>query len=681
MEEKKSSLLKGSVFEVLFKHAAIGVCEITADGHIRSVNPYFEKLFGYSSSELVKKPLTMLLPGITAHIDSEMEHLRNPEGNVEKQSLHAWAQKKDGHQFLTEISFGGFLTNREILIVFVADLTKETFSDNKFRIFFYRSPIAKILSDGNGKIVDVNENFCRLSGYSREELIDKTPSELGFIDAEKRMKAIELVKKKGRLINNEVELTSKLGEKIFAQASTEQIEILDETFLLSTFVDVTLQKKANETLQQAKNILEEEAEEIKRLNELGNRLWKLDNLQDGLKEILNSSIQLTRADKGDIQLYDADKEALIMNVSQGFSTEFLEYFNEVTAGHSCTCGVALRNQVQFVTEDTEREWEPEEAAIARHDEFRSCQSTPLLYRDGSPMGMISTHFKKPGKPSELSLKKMELYALVAENFLERIKNYETIKNYNAELEQKIAERTKELIVSLEYEKYLNEMKSRFVSMASHEFRTPLTTIRSSLNLIKMYEDDNQKEKRNKHITRIGDSITSMVDILNDFLSLEKLQQGRVETINEKSRLNELVEDILEEMNGLLKQGQQIALSCDGEDEIVQDKNILKNVLRNLLSNATKYSAEGKEIMLSVEIADNLVFVKVKDNGIGISDEEQAYLFSNFFRAKNAASIQGTGLGLTIVKKYVELLKGSISFTSKLNEGTTFIVCFPQTANV
>lgn len=251
------------------------------------------------------------------------------------------------------------------------------------------------------------------------------------------------------------------------------------------------------------------------------------------------------------------------------------------------------------------------------------------------------------------------------------------KRSRDELEAKVKERTLELTQSLEREKELNEMKSRFVSIASHEFRTPLSTILSSVSLIGAYNKEEQEDKRKKHIDRINAAVHNLTNILNDYLSLDKLGQGKIEIYKESFDLHRFASDTVEEVNGLLKPGQHITLLFDGDKIIYQDKKILKNVFLNLLSNAIKYSGEQQEIVLSIEIGNNAVIIQVKDQGIGIPEEEQKNLFNKFFRAKNAANIQGTGLGLYIVSKYIELLDGVISFSSHPGHGTTFTIEFPQ----
>lgn len=274
-------------------------------------------------------------------------------------------------------------------------------------------------------------------------------------------------------------------------------------------------------------------------------------------------------------------------------------------------------------------------------------------------------------------KKPFKYLAIRADITQRKLAEKRILKLNEELEAKVQKRTLELTELLSREQALNEMKSRLVSMASHEFRTPLSTILSSISLIESYCTDEQKEKRDKHILRVKSSVKNLVDILNDFLCLDKLEQGKMEIFKEPFDLYEFSLNIIEEVQGLLKKGQQIHLHLLGEKEIVQDKKIIKNIFLNLLSNAIKYSPENKDIYLKINTLSDFVSISVEDRGIGIPENEQQNLFEKFYRAKNATNIQGTGLGLNIVKRYVELLDGMIHFTSTLHKGTTFTIEFPK----
>ncbi|WP_424964331.1 ATP-binding protein [Ekhidna sp.] len=232
----------------------------------------------------------------------------------------------------------------------------------------------------------------------------------------------------------------------------------------------------------------------------------------------------------------------------------------------------------------------------------------------------------------------------------------------------------EILKSLEKEKELGELKSRFVSMASHEFRTPLTTVLSSANLIAKYTESDQQVAREKHINRIKKSVLNLTNILNDFLSLEKLESGAQKVNFSTVDLNELLQEIMEEMSQNVKKGQEILLK--GTAPTIQtDEHILKNILFNLISNASKYSSEGDKIEINIE-HDKHLKIHIVDHGIGIPESEQKKMFDRFFRAANATNIQGTGLGLNIVKKYADLLKGDISFTSTEGKGSTFSLSLP-----
>lgn len=235
---------------------------------------------------------------------------------------------------------------------------------------------------------------------------------------------------------------------------------------------------------------------------------------------------------------------------------------------------------------------------------------------------------------------------------------------------------KEILKSLEREKELGELKSRFVSMASHEFRTPLTTVLSSANLIGKYTEKDQQDSRLKHVDRIKNSVQNLTSILNDFLSIEKLESGVLDVHKDSFDLVHLVKEMEGEASGILKKAQTIVFEVPSELRINSDPHIIKNVLLNLISNAAKYSSEGETVEVSVIVANQSVSIEVADNGIGVPEEEQKNLFERFFRAKNATNIQGTGLGLHIVKKYVEMLNGSISFQSKSGIGSTFCVNLP-----
>jgi PAS domain S-box-containing protein len=229
--------------------------------------------------------------------------------------------------------------------------------------------------------------------------------------------------------------------------------------------------------------------------------------------------------------------------------------------------------------------------------------------------------------------------------------------------------------SLKKEKELSELKSRFVSMASHEFRTPLSTVLSSAYLIEKYNNTEDQPKREKHLQRITSSVTMLTDILNDFLSLGKIEEGKIQVRLTEFNIQELVNIIIEEIKINLKNEQEIYYNHVGDPHILLDASLLKHIIMNLVSNASKFSYEASKIEITTIHKNSAIILTVKDNGIGISKNDQQHLMERFFRGANADNIQGTGLGLHIISKYTELLNGTIKCISELEKGTEFVIIF------
>jgi PAS domain S-box-containing protein len=237
----------------------------------------------------------------------------------------------------------------------------------------------------------------------------------------------------------------------------------------------------------------------------------------------------------------------------------------------------------------------------------------------------------------------------------------------------------EMELALFREKELNEMKSRFVTLASHEFKTPLSVILSSTSLIEKYAGDGMQEKRLRHIQRIRSNVKNLRQILNDFLSLEKLEEGVIRNNPAENDLTELVTQTIEDMTESCQPGQDITLQIVGiPRNIIIDDHLLINILNNLISNAIKYSSGNTSVEVKLCFDQDSVSINVTDHGIGIPSEELTHLFERFFRASNTTGISGTGLGLSIVKRYLDLMGGQIEVASDPSRGTTFIFTLPAT---
>lgn len=307
-------------------------------------------------------------------------------------------------------------------------------------------------------------------------------------------------------------------------------------------------------------------------------------------------------------------------------------------------------------------------------------------KDGSlfPIEISLSHFKVSDNMhyiafvSDVTLKRKVEMELILKN--------QQINQLNETLEQEVDARTqalqntldklevsaKELEISLEKEKVLGDLKTRFVSMASHEFRTPLTSILGSATLIEKYTKAEDQPKREQHINRIKSSVSHLTEILEEFLSVGKLEDGKLEIHTSEFAIRPFLLDIISDFSTYQ---QAIRLELNDDFRCVQDASILRKVIFNGLSNALKFS--DKEIEMHVKVKDEQVTIIIIDQGIGISEEDQQHLFERFFRGGNATVIQGTGLGLHLVDRYMRLLGGKVEIKSELNKGTELHLQFPM----
>jgi len=260
-----------------------------------------------------------------------------------------------------------------------------------------------------------------------------------------------------------------------------------------------------------------------------------------------------------------------------------------------------------------------------------------------------------------------------------------LSELNDQLEQKVKDRTKEieeknkqLKASLQKEKEMNEFKSRIVTTISHEFRTPMTTIMSSADIMEMLiKKDKPKEKIFRHTNLIKTSVQELLVLLNDVLITEKMDAGKYQLEKESFSLDEYFEQLLFKTKiGIGKKHQIVENISPQLGNIFTDKKLFSQITNNFLSNAFKYSEQGTEVEISANIQDEKLFFSVKDHGIGMDSKTLDMVFDSFYRAKNVTNIEGTGMGLSILKKAVDLLGGELAASSKKGEGSEFKVFIP-----
>lgn len=496
-------------------------------------------------------------------------------------------------------------------------------SEEQFSVIFNSSPAAISFSEvETGIVKDINHSHTLLYGYARKDLVGKTMVEMGmYKNADERVRVINQIRKNGPLRNLDSIAFHKNGKQINHLASVDIIHFGGKEYLLVASTDISATKKAMEELQQ----LEERFAKAFRASPVA---LTISSLTDGrMIEVNNGFLELFgyRLDEvigktaGELNMYPnaAERQNTITQLrQQGF-----------IRNKELVCNTKSNNQIDVIFSMEMMELRGEDCVIT-----------------------------------------------TAIDITDKKKAEDRLKSYTDLLEQKVTERTLELTHALEREKEVSDMKSRFVSIASHEFRTPLSTILSSTYLLEQIKD-NDAEK-NKHFNRIRSAVKNLTFILTEFLSLDKLEQQKVTIENELFDISMLTSEVVDEV----KIAHRLTLPIDyihtGPRLLIQDKRIVRNVLLNVVSNAAKYSPPDKIMKLKTEVNQENLVIHVKDEGIGIPLADQRFIFTKFFRASNASHIQGTGLGLSIAKRYIELMDGTIRFISTPGIGTEFEIVLP-----
>gem|GEM_PF-323156 len=460
----------------------------------------------------------------------------------------------------------------------------------------------------------------------------------------------------------QVHLKTPNGHPVYLKATTSLIPALDESIILVLLQDITQQNVNARALKESRNTLEA----------------IIGNAVDGII-IINHRGQIQMTNEATSQLFGYSAEEML---DQNIKMLMPEPHRSAHDGYLQSYMATGEGQIIGVGREVLGQRKNGELFPFRLGVSRIETEMGLLFT-----GVIHDLTEEHRAKDKIISLNRELEQKVEERTEKLTEVVNKLLQSNLKLEEQIKERRtaeealkkneEELRKALEREKELSELKSRFVSMASHEFRTPLTTIASSSELIKLYTEAPQQPKREKHLRRIQSAVTNLTGILGDFLSLSKLEEGKISNVPSPVSLPELLEESVDDVHVLLKKEQTVVRDFDGlGEEVMIDKKILKNIMLNLLSNAIKYSDPGSTVWLTARLEQGVLKVSVRDEGIGIPESDQKHLFSRFFRADNAVNIQGTGLGLNIVHRYLELLGGSIDFESAEGKGTTFFFELP-----
>lgn len=522
-----------------------------------------------------------------------------------------------------------------------------------FDALFINASMGILVADERGIIVLVNPFLLKQFDYTEEELLGQRIEKLIPMRFHQRhvhhvAHYNEHPKSRPMGLGMDLFAAKKDGSEFPVEVSLGNYETAQGKYVIAFLSDISKRKAAETALQQLNEELEQKIEE--RTLTLTSTVKQLAAL---IGETEAKDVELNRVNTFLNNIWDHAEAIIYVTDQDGL----IKMFN-----------AAAERQLGYQANDI----------ISRE--------SPVIFMDREEVAfqeLIQKADANQPNERELTYIRKDAYRFpVSQTFTAMRNTQGTVEGYLG-IAMDISERKKaetDLMLALEKEKELSELKSRFVSMASHEFRTPLSTVLSSVYLISKYTDKEDHPKREKHVQRIVSSVNMLTDILNDFLSVGKIEEGKIQVRYSTFDITQHLRQIMSELSGLLKKGQDIRYEHEGDTLVELDPFLMKHIVMNLLSNALKFSPENAVIELSTKLTDKTLLFSVADKGMGIPEEEQQHLFERFFRATNVTNIQGTGLGLHIVSKYAELMNGVIICKSQPGIGTTFEILFtlPQT---
>lgn len=617
------------VFNILLETVSEGVIIVDNHQKIMEVNASSESIFGYPKKELMGREINLLIP--SNYHDNHSKHfdkfIQNGKRLKMTEANDIFGLKKDGTIFPIEIELNPFsIYNKTYVMALIKDVSekKETEKNLMLRTKALQSANNGIvITDAlkyDNPIIFYNSTFQELTGYSDAEILNHNCRFLQGKDRDQEpLKELREAIKKGESCQARLRNYKKDGTMFWNDLYI--FPITNTKGVVTNFIgiqnDVTLRKKAEEVRHHLASIFDESLNEIYVFDA---KTMKFINANYGAQKNIGYSLEELK-----------NMTPLDIKPSKNQS----EFRNAVD--------ILLKNNVEKV-------------------EFESLHKR----KDGTTYP-VEVHLQLS------KLNEKDIFIAIILDITER-------KNYTTKLENKVEERTQQLKMALDKEKELNELKTKFLSLVSHEFKTPLSAILTSSELLNKYQLEEHQEKRTKHIQTIIDKVHFLNNIINDFLSVENLETGKVNYRFSNFKLSKVVNEAVYDANMLLKEGQQIRYPENIDDlSIYQDEKIIQLILSNLLYNAIKYSPEGSVIELLIKQDDTITTLTVKDNGIGIPKKDQKHIFERYFRAQNVINTQGTGIGLNIAKNHLENLGGTIYFESIENKGTTFVITFPNTA--
>lgn len=419
--------------------------------------------------------------------------------------------------------------------------------------------------------------------------------------------------------------------------------------------EISERERAQAEARLANQALQDQLTEMRRLHEMSTRLAQVQQLPNVLGEILDTTIDLQKADFGGLLLYDEKAESLNIVAQRGFSREFMDHFQQVRIGDGSACGRALKMRERVTIEDISRD--PDYAphlAVAEHLGYRAIQAAPIIGRDGHIKGMLSTLFREPHASSENHLQLTDLYLRLAEELIERAKNEQSLREARDAAD------------------LANRGKGRFLATASHDLRQPLQTLALLNGSLRRMST---RVEISEALMEQEEAIVAMSRLINMLLDISKLESGAVQPEVRDFSLEALFQELRTEFTGVAQRKGLLLEIAEAREVAASDPTLLGQILRNLVSNAIRYTPCGIVRVCCERDGEDRLRIDVNDSGIGIAEEHLPHIFEEFYQvgiSPNAVR-EGHGLGLSIVQRATQLLHHELRVQSKLGRGTTFSI--------
>jgi len=612
------------IFNILLETISQGVIIVDEHQVIIEVNKSTAKIFGYSKKELIGKSLNILIP--KEHHTNHVSHFKgflkqDKRRKMGEETMELFGVKKTGITFPLEIELNPFsVYTKPYIMAVIDDLSEKKKITKKLML---KNNALKSASNGivitdvlktDSPVIYCNPAFIKLTGYNEEEILNKNCRFLQGDDRQQEaINKLQNATKKGESCQVTLRNYKKDGTLFWNDLNITPI--INDKGIVTNYIGILNDVTNKKITEDQKNHL------AKIFNESLNEIYVFDV----------KTLHFINAN------YGAQKNI-------GYTLEEMKNMTPVDIKPQYT-ELQFRNELKMLDKDNVEKIEIE----------------TIHQRKNGSTYPVNAHLQRS------KLGDRDVYVAIILDITEQ-------KNYTKTLEETVEKRTEELKIALASEIELNELKTKFLSLVSHEFKTPLSGILTSTMLLSKYKLEEQQDKRDKHIKTITDEVHYLNNILTDFLSIERLDKGKYNYKFNTFKVSKVVNEVVYNANMLLKEGQHIKYPDNIDDfSLHQDEKIIELSLTNLVNNAIKYSPENSVIDIDVTQTKDSTIFEVKDRGIGIPLKDQKNIFNLYFRAENALLTQGTGIGLNIIKDHLENLKGEIYFESIENKGSIFTI--------